>query len=247
MKHVPICIGIVGKRQAGKDTAASMISYILSEGIAKADYYTWLNKAIVYRNSTNIIHFADTLKEWCSQMFGIDIKFFNDTDYKDNYVYCFTEQSFIARHVLNPKKYKEITIEDLSKVNATIPLARLTYAREGYCSVISLRTIMQYIGTNIFRNKISNDIWVDLTMSKVDTIVLTKPCIVADVRFENEADAIRYSEYKTLILGIERDNTTDSHESEQQYIKCDVTIENKDSKMALFYKLVTVLKDFLKQ
>lgn len=247
MKHVPICIGIVGKRQAGKDTAASMINYILNVGLAKADYYTWLNKANVYKNEYNIIHFADTLKQWCSQIFGININYFNDTDYKDNYVYCFTEQAFFNRHDLNTKKYKEITIEDLNKVNATLPLARLACAREGRCSVISLRTIMQYIGTNIFRNKISKDIWVDLTMLKVDTIVLTRPCIVADVRFENEADAIRYSEFKTLILGIERGNTTDTHESEQQYIKCDVIIENKDSKMALFYKLVTTLKDFLKQ
>ena len=58
-------VGIKGFKGSGKDTVASMISYILHDGIMKANYDTWLlyHKNGFVENDEIIIHFADKLKD----------------------------------------------------------------------------------------------------------------------------------------------------------------------------------------
>ena len=66
-------VGIKGFKGSGKDTVASMISYILHDGIMKANYDTWLlyHKNGFVENDEIIIHFADKLKDDIAAFCGI--------------------------------------------------------------------------------------------------------------------------------------------------------------------------------
>lgn len=248
MKYKPIIIGIAGRKQSGKDTVASMINYMMSVGLAQADYYTWVKKEFVYKNSNNIIHFADKLKDYCSEIFNIHRELFDDAECKDNKVWSITHQIFIDRKDLDKDRYYELTTEILDQCCLNLMVARNSTNRlTKKSTVISLRTIMQYIGTGIFRNLISKDIWVDMTINKACDIADTGYCIIPDVRFENEANAIHSSLYGGTIIKLERDNKdNDSHESEIIDFKCDKTIINNGNKMSLFYKVLLTLKEIIK-
>ena len=43
-------IGIAGQKNSGKDTLASMINYIFSAGVTRANYSDWITKRITYDN-----------------------------------------------------------------------------------------------------------------------------------------------------------------------------------------------------
>lgn len=62
-----------------------------------------------------------------------------------------------------------------------------------YCSIITPRILMRYIGTELYRNSICQDFWVICLMRNLDTIVENNPnaiIIIKDVRFPNEASEI---------------------------------------------------------
>lgn len=245
MKYKPIIIGLAGTKSAGKDTAASMINYILANGIAQADYYTWYDKYKDIDTFPKVIHFADKLKQLCSELFKIPLHNFNDKDCKDNLYYCISTRSFISEDYKEAHKYKEITIDFL--IEHGLPKARTIINSIGYISCIKLRTIMQYIGTNVFRNLINPNIWVDITMERAIEISDKGYCIIADVRFKNEVEAfyyIRDRPCKTILI-TRKTKYGKEHESEVIDFKTDYVIENNDSYMVLFYKLVNLLKELV--
>ena len=84
-------VGIKGFKGSGKDTVASMISYILHDGIMKATYDTWLlyHKNGFVENDEIIIHFADKLKDDISEFCGIDRKLLDRQDVKEENYYNF--------------------------------------------------------------------------------------------------------------------------------------------------------------
>ena len=79
-------VGIKGFKGSGKDTVASMISYILHDGIMKANYDTWLlyHKNDFIENDEIIIHFADKLKDDISAFCNIDRKLLDRQDIKED-------------------------------------------------------------------------------------------------------------------------------------------------------------------
>ena len=84
-------VGIKGFKGSGKDTVASMISYILHDGIMKASYDTWLlyHKNDFIENDEIIIHFADKLKDDIAAFCGIDRKLLDRQDIKEENYYNF--------------------------------------------------------------------------------------------------------------------------------------------------------------
>ena len=242
-----IFIGFAGQKQSGKTTASDMTNFIIKHYKSfnhypkYIDYVTYNLKNHI--KPINIINFASKLKDYCSEIFNINRKHFDDNDYKENKVYSITNLFFIDRKNLDTNIYHEITIDDLQKCNNNLMDCRLminnTYNKS---SVISLRTIMQYIGTNIFRNMISRDIWIDMTIKHAERLLHDyEYCIIGDVRFRNECNAIK--ENNGIVIKIDRNNDNNiNHESEIIDFKCDYIINNNSSKEDLFNNILSIIK-----
>lgn len=93
----------------------------------------------------------------------------------------------------------------------------------------SPRELMQLVGTDFGRNMIHPEIWTDLFKSKASMYLWNGVTVICDdVRFQNEAKAIR--ELGGVIVRIERSEGNAiphySHESENQVVRPDYTIMN---------------------
>lgn len=236
-------IGIAGAKNSGKDTVASMINYIFAAGVSKAKYQDWVIKQAVYDNEykDRIIHFADPIKDILSIMFNIPRKYFDDRIYKDVYWYNIRAGYFANIDKNRITSEVLLTIKDLEK-GFTIPQLIDNYG--GKHVYVKLRTLMQYFATNICKSYFGEDIWIRSAMSKiVDIAESRRLCIVPDVRFANEAEAIMTdsdSLYGVVIM-VKRDNHVEpEHCSEIIDFKCDFEIDNNSNLFQLFYKVLNI-------
>lgn len=105
--------------------------------------------------------------------------------------------------------------------------------KEGHS--ITNRLFLQLLGTEVGR-AIDPDIWVKALFNQYND---QENWIITDVRFPNEADAIK--EKGGLLIKVERDTSyEDTHASEHaldQYDKFDVIIDNNGSLEDLFFKV----------
>lgn len=225
-------LGISGKAGAGKDTLASMILYIDKVGVAKANYRQWFaNNKIVPEPNINLYHFGDYLKKVCSIIYNIPIEYFHSRLYKDSYWYCINEHTFYNDD--SADRYYKVTIDMLENNN-------LAYYINKFKVVIKLRTLLQYFGTNVCRQNLGDNIWVDSCMSSINNYDSIK-CI-ADVRFKSEVDAIN-NLANSYIIRIVRDsvNSESKHISENDNLYYDIRIENNQTLMSLFYKAIELV------
>lgn len=236
-------IGIAGAKNSGKDTVASMINYIFAAGVSKAKYQDWVIKQAVYDNEykDRIIHFADPIKDILSIMFNIPRKYFDDRIYKDVYWYNIRAGYFANIDKNRITSEVLLTIKDLEK-GFTIPQLIDNYG--GKHVYVKLRTFMQYFATNICKSYFGEDIWIRSAMSKiVDIAESRRLCIVPDVRFANEAEAIMTdsdSLYGVVIM-VKRDNHVEpEHCSEIIDFKCNFEIDNNSNLFQLFYKVLNI-------
>lgn len=105
------------------------------------------------------------------------------------------------------------------------------------------RQLMQYLGTDIFRKNIHYDFWINLTISKV---LKESFCIITDVRFPNEANAILQN--KGGVIRVERDNldSDDCHFSEtalDTFDSFDYVIKNNGTLEDLYNQVVDFVKE----
>lgn len=236
-------IGINGNKNSGKDTVASMINYIFAVGITKSNYSEWITKRVKYdlSYSDRIIHFADPLKDILSILYNIPRKYFDDREYKDELYYCINGNNFV-----DIKKIKSnnniITINDLEQFGYNNCIKR-----NDELIFIKLRTLMQYVGTNIFRNYLSDDIWIKSSIYKIiDKAESRKLCIVPDIRFENELNAINNINKPLYggVIKIYRENCDEQeHISENNNLNISYVINNNGSLFQLFYKVLNYIKE----
>jgi hypothetical protein len=113
----------------------------------------------------------------------------------------------------------------------------------------SPRKVLQYVGTDLFRNQLSkvlpevkDDIWVKV----VEKTILQNPdkkYVITDVRFNNELEFIK--KYNGLTIKVQRDtlNNIDSHISESfiDELKTNYTIKNSGTIEELYEKLENVM------
>lgn len=235
-------VGIKGFKGSGKDTVASMISYILHDGIMKANYDTWLlyHKNGFVENDEIIIHFADKLKDDISEFCGIDRKLLDRQEIKENYYYNF-KTGIVSTN-----------IKDIDCVINTVleydNLSTLLLLNNNNVS-IKIRALLQYYGTNVIRNHFWYEAFIRYTMNKAFDIRNSKgQCIIADARFDNdECKAIR--DCGGMIIRVDRKSNNDnhdSHESEQITInKDDYVIDNTGTLVGLFYKVLKFVTDYM--
>ena len=234
--------GIKGFKGSGKDTVASMISYILHDGIMKANYDTWLlyHKNDFIENDEIIIHFADKLKDDIAAFCNIDRKLLDRQDIKENYYYNFKTGIVFTN------------IKDIDCVINTVleydNLSTLLLLNNNNVS-IKIRALLQYYGTNVIRNHFWHEAFIRYTMNKAFDIRNSKgQCIIADARFDNdECKAIR--DCGGMIIRVDRKSNNDnhdSHESEQITInKDDYVIDNTGTLVGLFYKVLKFVTDYM--
>lgn len=236
-------VGIKGFKGSGKDTVASMISYILHDGIMKANYDTWLlyHKNGFVENNEIIIHFADKLKDDISEFCGIDRKLLDRQDIKEENYYNF-KTGIVSTNI----KDADVVINDIDEFDYD-NLAPLLFLYNNNIS-IKIRILLQYYGTNIIRNHFWREAFIRYTINKAFDIRNSKgQCIITDARFNNECEAI--SDCGGMIIRVDRKSSNDnhdSHESEQITInKDDYVIDNTGTLVGLFYKVLKFVTDYM--
>ena len=168
-----LIIGLSGQKGSGKDLTASIIDYIIKKNIRGANYKDWVLHDVINKEKElkTIVHFADPLKEFISKLFNINIKYFYDRNYKDNkYIKlaaytsgkCTITNAFINEEEAKNKKYLIVTYDELIKLP-------LSYWMLNNNMCIKIRTLLQYIGTDIGKQLIDNSLWTKLIANTIST------------------------------------------------------------------------------
>ena len=99
-------IAIGGKLGSGKDTVGSIVQYLTSEYRDKYDYTNWADRVNNYGSDphSSFINkkFAGKLKQIASLLTGIDIKNFEDQEFKKTDLpneWCYIENGYAARNM----------------------------------------------------------------------------------------------------------------------------------------------------
>lgn len=236
-----VIVGIKGRKGSGKDTIASMIHYIMAVGITGANMDGWENyiKNPDYEMDVPSIHFADKIKDDLSVMFGINRDCFNNWEYKENKYFHFKTKSFLTKKEFDNKLIAEITLENL-KENT---LAKWREPYNDDC-VIKLRTLMQYYGSEIIRNNLGINTWVNIAINKAITFKnYYGYAVIADVRYANESDAIYNVGGKCIFIN-KHNSEEIEHSSEEVHINNkDYVIDNNGTLLGLFYKVLEFVKE----
>lgn len=243
-------IGIAGHKECGKDTVADMLDYFFKYGSNHAQYGQWLNlynhrkQLIDMTKYTNVIHYSDNLKKILSTLYGIPLICFYDRDYKDNKYYSLKDDRFYDDTNL-PNECNIVTKEMLDKYDLAYYYMTLLNP------VITLRLLMQYFGTNICREHMQSNIWITSTIAKALNIAKDHThCIIADVRFDNELEAIKRIEDNHICkhtIYVQRPiSNNDTHYSENALkLSTDFVIDNNESLEGLFNKTKDVYEQLL--
>lgn len=235
-------VGIKGFKGSGKDTVASMISYILHDGIMKATYDKWLffHKNGFVENNEIIIHFADKLKDDISEFCGIDRKLLDRQDIKEENYYNF-KTGIVSTNIKDATYVVDKCNDAILKYN---DLSSYLVLYNNNIS-IKIRVLLQYYGTNIIRNHFWREAFINYTMNKAFDVRNSKgQCIIADARFEDECMTIKY--YGGKIIRVDRRVNNDNHESEQIKIsQDDYVIDNTGTLVGLFYKVLKFVTDYM--
>ena len=230
-------VGIKGFKGSGKDTVASMISYILHDGIMKATYDKWLffHKNGFVENNEIIIHFADKLKDDIAAFCNIERKLLDKQEIKENYYYNF-KTGIVSTNI----KDADYVINNALEFDNLSALLLLNTNVS-----IKIRVLLQYYGTNVIRNHFWHNAFVHYTINKAfDIRNKLGQCIIADARFDNECNVIKVCGGK--IIRVDRRVNNDNHESEQIKIsQDDYVIDNTGTLVGLFYKVLKFVTDYM--
>ena len=230
-------VGIKGFKGSGKDTVASMISYILHDGIMKATYDKWLffHKNGFVENNEIIIHFADKLKDDIAGFCNIDRKLLDKQEIKENYYYNF-KTGIVSTNI----KDADYVINNALEFDNLSTLLLLNTNVS-----IKIRVLLQYYGTNVIRNHFWHNAFVHYTINKAfDIRNKLGQCIIADARFDNECNVIKVCGGK--IIRVDRRVNNDNHESEQIKIsQDDYVVDNTGTLVGLFYKVLKFVTDYM--
>ena len=236
-------IGISGQKQSGKDTIGKIINILVSspqlnnEGVA-----TFLRKDIGQSHFV-VKKFADKLKDMVCMLIGctreqLEDETFKNTELGEEWWYFKGRNGSLISYNENSKR----SDEDLIK-----PTPRL---------------LMQLLGTECGREILHPNIWVNSvfadyrrSLRNVKNVPTTgmrtsmlqadyPNWIITDVRFPNEADAIKQRDGVIIRVNSGRCNNDDNHPSEtglDKYMNFDYIISNDGSIEQLIEKVRRIL------
>lgn len=213
-KNKPLIIGISGKARSGKDSLASNLATGLfcrhfgehikyeqdiNENIIVVDYnepfifaknieiYDEINKE--ENNFCQRVSCATPIKDFCVNTLGL----------KRNQVDGTNEEKNAPTHIS-----WELASED----------SRVKYGVKKY-DKMSGRHVMQYVGTELMRKQLHNNIWVEALINSINNDEKYKNCkyvFVPDLRYENEVNAV--IENGGLVIRLTRNPLNNNHDSE---------------------------------
>ena len=202
-RDIPFLIGICGKMGSGKDTAAKLLAYIIENDITEATIDAY--KAYAYYDTSrqllkddsesiiNYIAFGDAVKQITSTLFGIDIKYMYDRSGKDELFYSPIRNNYETIERLNALGIKSIkSVKDFVNYFETVgcDLTNIVnFINRGTEYYFSIRALIQYVGTDLFQNMFTKEIWTNIARTKIKD---DKCNIITDVRFHHEAFFINY-------------------------------------------------------
>lgn len=214
-----LIIALSGKKQSGKNTAANYLSgkYLLRTNEIKnfkintmglLEFKTNNHWSIVKEGDFNFLFgntgiklysFADYLKEFCIDVFGLTNEQCYGTDEQKN-----TLTSLKWENMPTPS----FDLSEEFNLGSDIACVK----RMGKNGQMTAREVLQYLGTDIIR-KMLNNAWVNATLNKIRK---EKPdlAIITDARFPNEIEGVNSIGGKTVRL-LRHANLIDEHYSEK--------------------------------
>lgn len=204
-------IGIAGKKQVGKDTAADIL---LNDFFLKDQRYS------KYK-------FADTIKIMTATLLNCSVDDLEDETFKSTPLPEEWDKWKFVTANLDDNEYSTSYFATQKELEDAMAKNVEDYVILAGKVSITPREIMQLMGTEFGRNMIHPNIWVMATMNRIGK---NDNAIIPDVRFPNEVDAIK--KYGGIIIYIERDTgLNDNHPSEKALDdypkdKFDVYIDN---------------------
>jgi hypothetical protein len=218
-------IGLSGRKQSGKSTAGNFIySLYISQLQISEKVYLSENGEIIVSDLLGDKNYAGVFNVHNTKPSDVILNKVFDTLNKYVRVYNFADilKKNICIDILG-LSYEQCYGSDDDKNKLTTLLINNNPA--------SAREIMQYVGTDIFRN-LKSDVWVESTIKQ---ILKDNPeiAIITDCRFPNEVDAIKNARGKVIRLN--RDPFHSDHlsecvldESNYDWSNFDYVINNKD-------------------
>jgi hypothetical protein len=223
-------VGINGYSGSGKDTVGTIIQYLhcldtkdfsIEEAVKEYEDYEF---ALYEQSGWEIRKFAGKLKDIASHLTGIDVEDFEDQEFKKTLLG--PEWGTVEHNPLN-----------------NIPV----FGDVQFNSLMSVRDFLQKLGTDALRTGLHPNVWVNALMAdyKNDDETGKLPnWIITDVRFPNEAQAIK--DKGGIIIRINRPGVEpiNDHSSEVglDRWKFDYTITN----ISDIFSLKEIVRDILK-
>ena len=114
---------------------------------------------------------------------------------------------------------------------------------EGAKKIVEVRQLLQVIGTDAVRDMLGKDTWIDIAFDKIDRA--DSPVVVTDVRFENEAQALREIGGQICMITRPGAHCERDHRSESLTIEPDFNIDNSGTLDDLRDLVVHAVTDIL--
>jgi len=151
-------------------------------------------KQILKDRRVHIVHFADALKQACSVIFGIPLE---------------DMETETGKQRLTDVRWPENDSLTYADQGGNPPVSAWTPSENN--GFMTVREILQFVGTDLFRHQMDPNIWVQSVYRKKyreDDIV-----VVADCRFPNEAE---FARKQGILICVERETglASDNHKSE---------------------------------
>jgi hypothetical protein len=177
-------VSFAGKARAGKDTCADVL--VKKFGFKK-------------------LNLADPLKKICSRSFEIPLNHFYDDNLKDkpfdNSIRITSANVDVLITQLNEKGFDLNSAKELELFQACV-------GRE----IISPRNLLQFIGTDVCRSIVSDDVWLRMFVDECNSFDGNVVC--ADARFPNERELIKKHGGLNILVTRPGLESGDSHSSE---------------------------------
>lgn len=222
-------IAFCGLKATGKDTSAQMLKFLLNT--PKCFHFYWIYKHFSFLGNYGkwkVTYFAKPLKQVLSVILGVPVKWFEDRDFKEFWVANLKDSKIthLSQGNLNIHPISDKLFSKAAKLHDVETLQKYD---------LTIRQWLQYIGTDVLRKLVSENIWINATLRRNNIII-------SDLRFKQEFESLDY--HKSFRILIERPGCEPgNHASEKEVmeLKANRTFEgyinNDGSLKDLFYKI----------